>query len=227
MNQIFRMALIAFLCAGLVVLPSATVAGCNTSQVEADIQKVLSEIPTALDIVTSIITIISASKDGTNVALVQQATAIAGQVSSDLKLASAILSQYKANLAGAPPTVIAQLDAAVAAAQTNLGSILTALHITDSKATEAIGFAVAGVQGVILGLESILPAKAAADFPRVSQNLAAIGAAPGRLRVKIESAHQVASHYNGKINRLFPKARVAVPYAHFLGFPLPFTHHAG
>lgn len=203
----------------------ALVQGCTASQVEADIQKVIADIPTALDIAQSIITIVGAYKGGSSAALTSQVSAIAGQVSSDMKLASTLLTQYEANLSSAPVTVISELDSAVSDAQTNLGSILTACHVVDPATAESVGYAVAGVASVLLALESLLPASAAAQFPKVSANLRALGTAPGALHVKIESAHAVASTFNKKVKKFFPKAQVEVPSAHVWVFPVPFTHH--
>lgn len=225
MKHLLRMVLTAFVITGLVVYPATMVSGCSVSQAEADIQKVIADIPTALDIAESIITIVSAAKAGSNPALTAQVTAIAGNVTSDLKLASSLLSQYEANLASAPHDVISELDAAVADAQTNLGAILTAVHVVDTATAESVGYAVAGVASVLLAAESLIPASAAALFPRVSAQLRSLGSAPGALHVKIESAHAVASSFNHKVKKSFPKAQVEVPYAHFLKLPVPFTHH--
>lgn len=218
----------AMACFLAIAVTGGMVAGCSTAQVQADIQKVIQEIPTAISIAESIITIVSAAqgKTAADPVLVAQATQIAGEVTADLKLASSILAQYQTGLGTAPASVIAELDSAVASAQTNLGSILTALHISNTQMAEAIGFAVAGIQGVLLALESVIPAKAAALFPRVSANLRAIGSAPGALHVSIQSARAVAKSYNGKVKPLFPKAQVAVPAAHVWFFPVPFTAHA-
>lgn len=227
MRKLFREtrqeALAVFMAVVLTVgVTGAMVQGCTASQVQADIEKVISELPTALNIAESIITIVSAAqgKTAADPNLVAQATAIVGQVTSDLKLADSILGQYQTGLGTAPANIVKELDVAVADAQTNLGQILSALHITNTQKAEAIGFAVAGVQAVILGLESILPPSVAAQFPRVSANLHAIGSTPGALHVTLESPRAVAKGYNKKVKPLYPKAQVPVPAMHFLGIPL-------
>lgn len=209
-------------CVLMLSVTASMVAGCTASQVQADIEKVISELPTALNIAESIITIVSGVKGqaAPDPALVAQATAIVGQISADLKLADTVLGQYQANLPAAPVSVIKELDTAVADVQTNLGQILTALHIVDTRTAEAVGFAVAGIQGVILALESVLPASAASLFPKVSASLRAIGSAPGALHVKLESGRSVAKSFNKRVKPLFPKAQVPVPAMHFLGIPL-------
>jgi hypothetical protein len=199
-----------------------TMSACNASQVEADIQKVIAAIPTAVDIAQSIATIVAtfAGKSAADPNVVQAITSYAGVASTDLKLADTLLGEYQTGLASAPKGVVGELDTAIATAQQNLGQILAAARVLDPKTVEAIGFAVAGVQSVVLAVQSLLPASLAAEAPQTVRALAALGATPGAFHVAIPSARSLAKGYDKQVKPLFPAAQVPVPAFHFLGIPL-------
>ena len=191
--------------------------GCTEAEVEADIQTVLNDLPTAIQIAESIITIISAFK-GTPVSAstVAQVKNIAGQMSSDLTLAQGIITQYQTDLAGAPQPVLVELDDAVSDIQTNETAILNAVHVYDTTTQAAVAASVAAVDTVLLGLESILPPSAAAKFPKVASVLIARGKTLGAMpKVGIPKRHDLAANYNAKVKADFPTAVVPVPRAHW------------
>ncbi|HEY6250748.1 MAG TPA: hypothetical protein VI685_12375, partial [Candidatus Angelobacter sp.] len=111
-----------FLCGILTILMIALscipLAGCGSSTIDT----VLQDLPIAVDIATSVISIVSPG----NAELTKEVTEYAGKVSGDLKLIESLISQYKANLANAPDGALGQINAALNDAQGNLSAILQA-----------------------------------------------------------------------------------------------------
>ena len=199
----------------LVLLTGGTVPfmeGCTAAEVEADIQTVLNDLPTAINIAESIITIISAFKgDTVSTAQVQQLKSLAGQVGADLTLAQGLITQYQTDLAGAPATVIGELDSAVSDVQQNEQAILTAIHVYDPTTQAAISASIAAIDTVLLGLESIIPASAATKLPKIAGVLAARGKKLGAFKAGIPKPRDLAKGYNAKVKHDFPTAMVPVP----------------
>jgi hypothetical protein len=145
--------LIGILC-GTLAIGTVTLGGCNSTQVEADIQKVIALLPTAVQIAGSILNIVAAAEGNSAPSAVVLDTVknASGQVQADLTLASSLVAQYQTDLASAPAGVLGQIDAAVADAQQNIGAILNAVHVANATVIAAVNSAIASVQTVILAL---------------------------------------------------------------------------
>jgi hypothetical protein len=222
--------LIGILC-GTLAIGTVTLGGCNSTQVEADIQKVIALLPTAVQIAGSILNIVAAAEgnsapSATLLATVKNAS---GQVQADLTLANSLVAQYQTDLGSAPAGVLGQIDAAVADAQQNIAAILSAVHIANPTVVAAVNSAVASVQTVILALIAVLPAPAAAAlFPKLTASLQAAGIQTGSVKVAVPTPHAFAKSFNNDarivaIRQAYPSAqiKVPVPHAHIFGVPLP------
>ena len=222
--------LIGVLC-GSLVISTVTLGGCNSTQVEADIQKVIALLPTAVQIAGSILNIVAAAEGNSAPSASVLATVknASGQVQADLTLANSLVAQYQTDLASAPAGVLGQVDAAVADAQQNIAAILSAVHVANATEVAAVNSAVASVQTVILALIAVLPAPApAALFPKLSASLQAAGIQPGSVRVAIPTPHAFAKSFNTDARivaieqaYLTASIKVPVPHVRIFGVPLP------
>jgi hypothetical protein len=222
--------LIGILCATLAI-GTVTLGGCNSTQVEADIQKVIALLPTAIQIAGSILNIVAAAEGNSapSAAVLDTVKNASGQVQADLTLASSLVAQYQTDLASAPAGVLGQIDAAVADAQQNIGAILSAVHVANATVIAAVNSAIASVQTVILALIAVLPAPArAALFPKLTASLHSAGIQPGSVKAGVPSAHAFAKSFNNDARieaaqQAYPNAqiKVPVPHARIFGVPLP------
>jgi hypothetical protein len=222
--------LIGILC-GTLAIGTVTLGGCNATQVEADIQKVIALLPTAVNIAGSILNIVAAAEGGSGASagLLAAVKSGSGQVQSDLTLANSLVAQYQTDLASAPAGVIGQIDVAVADAQQNITAILAAVHVANPTIVAAVNSAVASIQTVILALIAVLPVvAAAASFPRLSAQLKASGVSAGAAKPALASPRAFAKAFNQDTNvaavqRTYPKAhiKVPVPHAKLFGVSLP------
>jgi hypothetical protein len=202
--------------AGLAIATS----GCSAAEVETTIATVLQDLPTAIQIALSIATVVGAKSGGIDPSVAANITNWGGQIGSDFKLAGTLLTQYQANLAKAPASVLGELDTVAATVNSNLQSILSAIHVFDSNTQADIGIAVTGVDSVLLGLESIIPASASAQFPKMAAALMARGRQLGAIKAQVPTPRHLAKTFNAGIGKDFPGAKVSVPKLHFLGIPV-------
>jgi hypothetical protein len=109
--------LIGILC-GTLAIGTVTVGGCNATQVQADIQKVIALLPTAVQIAGSILNIVAAAEGNSapSSALLATVQNASGQIRTDLTLANSLVAQYQTDLASAPAGVLGKIDAAFEAA---------------------------------------------------------------------------------------------------------------
>jgi hypothetical protein len=229
LSKAARAAMIGILC-GTLTISTVTLGGCNATQAEADIQKVIALLPTAVQIAGSILNIVAAAEGsaGPSAGLLATVKASSGQVQSDLTLANSLVAQYQTDLASAPAGVIGQIDAAVADAQQNITAILGAVHVANPTIVAAVNSAVASIQTVILALIAILPATVvAASLPKLNASLKTAGIQTGSGKPAVPSAHDYAKAFNGDANvnavqRTYPKAHIKVPVPHVrvLGIPM-------
>ena len=220
--------LIGLLC-GTLAAGALTLEGCNSAQVEADIQKVIALLPTAVQIAGSILNIVAAAKgeSAPSVSVIAAVKNASGQIQADLTLANGLVAQYETDLSSAPAGVLGQIDAAVADAQQNIGAILAAVHVANPTIVAAVNSAIASVQTVILALIAVLPAPVAtAAFPKLSASLAASGIQPGTVKVVVPSPHAYAKSFNEDARvqaarKAYPAAKIQVPVPHARIFGVP------
>lgn len=216
----------------LIALACIPLGGCGSSTIDT----VLRDLPIAVDIATSVISIVSPG----NAELTKEVTEYAGKVSGDLKLIENLISQYKSNLAATPDGVLGQIDAALNDAQNNLGAILQAVGTGDPKVTAAVAAAVDSVKLIlsdvaILVKNSAPPAVTAklffglgmpgVDFmgivepqgPSKSSPTAKTPRDDASTKPSGKSARQIAKEYNQKVSKDFPKVKVNVPKMKVVG----------
>lgn len=204
------------LCLVLCIVGAVALAGCSTAQVQADIQKVITLLPTAVSIAGSIVAIIAVAQGHSSPGALSQITSLSTEAQTGLNLAKDFVSKYQTNLASAPAGVIGQVDAAVATSQQDLSQILSVAHVFDANTVAAVNAAVVSVNTIMLALIAILPAAAVSLFPKMMASVR-----PNMtVQPQAVSARSVAKVYNRKITELgFSSARVHVPWFH-LG-PIP------
>lgn len=117
--------------------------GCTSSWVAQAIAITDALLPAVTNIVALVAALQGQTVNPQDVALIQN---VAQQAGADLQLVGQLLNQYNASPAAAQPGIVQKIVAALNDAQTNLGGIMTAVHITDA-ATQA---KVAAVIGVVL-----------------------------------------------------------------------------
>lgn len=179
----------------------------------------LNDLPTAINIAEAIATIISgAGVSNTNT--VTEITNWGGQIAEDLKLSQSLLTQYQSGLASAPAGIISELDNAIATINSNLTAILNATHVYDLTTQRAVSVWITGIDGVLLGLESLVPASVVNKFPASAKALSARGRTLGAIKATVPSPRHLAKSYNAGVEKNFPAATVSVPRLHLLGIPV-------
>jgi hypothetical protein len=228
----FKSLLAAIFSVLLTITPIVGLTGCSASLLDT----VLNDLPVAADIAISIVGIAGHG----NGAFVSQATQYSGKVCADIKLIESLVTQYKADLAGAPLGVTGQINAALSDAQTNLSAILQAVGVTEPQTVAAVASAVGSIKLILsdVGLliqKSVPKALSAQLFFGVGvpgvDFMAMVPvdgdgqktAGPSAIQKPSgKTARQIAREYNQKVGKDFPKATVKMPKAHVLGVPLPF-----
>lgn len=163
--------------AGAAALTTVALEGCNA---QAWIQTALNDLPTIIEIVTSIISIVGAAQGSADAGAIAVAQKAASDAASALKAAQGFIASYQAAPTGG---LLTEIDNALTAAQSNLGSILTALHISNPTLQATIGAAIGSALAVIVYIQSLVPPPPAATRARTaikaspSSNAAAIRAA--------------------------------------------------
>lgn len=215
----WRKVLTVFVC---LVLATALV-GCSIAQVQTVVQQIISDMPTILNIIGSVVAVVGVAKGLTPAQLASLqavSTNFTNQASADLSLIKTILSSYQNGLGTAPPRVITQLDSAVAAVTSNLTALEAAFHIADPRTQASVGVVVAAVSAFLLGVTSLIPATVMAWAPRTSQILNAAGITPGSGTYLVPSARKLAQGFNSQIAPVCPKAKVHVPWLHVGPVPI-------
>lgn len=136
--------------------------GCNTQQW---IQIVLADLPTILQIVTSILGIVSAAGVAVDPGTLLKVNKVGAEVKTDLQLAQTLVTAYQAT---PTPTILAKIDAALTTALTGLQSILTAFHVKDGTLQATISAALGAAITIVLAIQALIPPPPQAPTSRVS-----------------------------------------------------------
>lgn len=167
-------------------LATAGVAALGTASCNAQawIQTALNDLPTILQIVTSILSIVGAATGSADAAAIAVAQKAAADATAALKAAQGFIASYQASPSGG---LLTEIDSALTAAQSNLGSILTALHISNPTLQATIGAAIGSALAVIVYIQSLVPPPPAAPVTR-----RAIKASPSSNAAAIKAAYNEA-----------------------------------
>jgi hypothetical protein len=121
--------------------------GCNASQW---IGVVLADLPTILQIITSIMSMAGQASPA-NISEVQ---AYGTEASNDLKLVQTLVAQYKT---AASTSLLSQIDAALNTAEANLTAILNAFHVSNPTLQAAVSAGLGSAITIVLSIEALLP----------------------------------------------------------------------
>jgi hypothetical protein len=146
--------------AGAAALSTVTLEACNA---QAWIQTALNDLPTILQIVTSIISIVGAATGSADAAAIAIAQKAAADATAALQAAQNFIQQYQAN---ASAGLLNQIDNALTTAQSQLSSILTALHITNPTLQATIAAAIGSALAIVVYIQSLVPPPAVASAQR-------------------------------------------------------------
>lgn len=188
--------------------------GCTLSQVQTDLQKVIADLPSILQIAGEIIVIVGAVKGDPALTpdLMNQAKQAQTAVVADLTVIQQVLTAYQSGLATAPASVLTKLDDAIAAIQQNLMALEAAFHVTSPTTQAAIGAVTTAVSAFLLGVVSLIPTPVAAQsFPKSMKLSVLAQSSPGPLLPYIiPTRRALAQGYNGK--QPVKAAHVHVPW---------------
>jgi hypothetical protein len=178
----------------LALLPCLVVQGCSAQEW---ITTAESDLPVILQIVTNILNI-------ADVAAIPAAQSAGAQAKTDLALAQQLVTQFKAGDSG---TTISAVNSALAAVNTDIGSILSAVHITNAAKQAAITAAVGVALSTLLAIESIIPTTATTNASAVGISIANARADAIKAHLsKPPSASAVKAKYNSIIKVQYPAA---------------------
>ena len=209
--RIFKKAL-EFLSVGaiglmLAFVPAVALTGCSAS---SDLQKVLALLPTIEEVSNSVLTVVATLDPALGAPI---KLAVQG-VEAGLQEAGQIITAYQSNIANMPDTVVAKLDALIAAIQSNLESIQQAFPQLPSIVVAGITVGLLAFQSILSLIASIVPAEAAMlMFPKSFKALSLHGVMFGVQSGPIPSPREFAKDYNQKISQAgFKSARIHVPW---------------
>lgn len=158
-----------FLIAGSAGVAASTLglSGCSAS---SWITIAINDLPTILQIVTTIISIVGAASGSADAGAVTVATNAANQALADLKEVELLIQGYQT----APSaSVLAKIDAGLMDVQTNLAGLLTAFHISNPVLQATLAAAIGSALTILVALQALIPAPATSSALRVELHKAA------------------------------------------------------
>jgi hypothetical protein len=129
--------------------------GCNASQW---ISVALTDLPTVLQVVTSIVSIVGTAKGKVEQPVLDKVNSIGAIVKTDLATAQDLVSKFQTASKDAQPGMLTQIDAALNTALQNLNEILGALTITDAQLQATIAAALGSAITVVVAITALVPA---------------------------------------------------------------------
>jgi len=145
--------------AGAVGASAVGMEGCSASQW---LTIALNDLPTILQIVTSILSIVGAASGASTAAAVALANTAASKAKEAITEAQAFLVQYQANKT---TTLLGNVDDALATAQSQLGSILSILNINNPTLQATLSAAIGSALTIIVAVQALVPAPTPAPTP--------------------------------------------------------------
>lgn len=139
--------------------------GCSADQW---IATALADLPTILQIITSILGIVSAASGGVDPGSLILVNRLGAEAKTDLQLAQTLIASYKAAASSAKPGILTKIDAALGTALGSLDSILTAFHTSNTTLATTIAAALGSSITIILAIQALIPAPPAATAARAS-----------------------------------------------------------
>lgn len=143
-----------FVATGSVGLAAGAVGmeGCNPN---AWLALALNDLPVIIQIITSILSIVSAATGSSTAAAVALANTAAGKAKDAINEAIAFLKQYQANKTN---TLLGNVDDALTTAQSQLGAILSILGINNPVLQATLAAAIGSALTIIVAVQTLVPA---------------------------------------------------------------------
>ena len=137
------------------------VAGCSTSWIKV----ALADLPVITQVALNIAGIVAGAqgKGQAGAAANTQIQFVANQVQSDLTLVENLINTYQNAPAASRAGIVGQISTALADAQSNLKSILTAIHVDNAALQSTITAAVAIAVSTLASIQSLIPQPASAS----------------------------------------------------------------
>jgi len=175
--------------AALALSAALAFAGCSTSWIKI----ALADLPVITQVALNIAGIVAAAqgKGQTGAATATQIQNIANQVQSDLTLTQNLINTYQSAPAAGRAGVLAQISTALADAQSNLKSILVAVHVQNAALQSTIAAAVGIAVSTLASIETLIPQPAPAPNAAAAKSP---GVAPAA--VPPPSASQLKREFN-------------------------------
>jgi hypothetical protein len=104
------------------------------------------------------IAILAAFGVGVSATVQEQFAAWSAQAQTDLVTIKGLIAQYQAAAASAQPGILNEIIAVVGTTNTNLSSILTALHVTDATTQARIAAVFAAITDMLTAIVNLVPA---------------------------------------------------------------------
>lgn len=138
----------------LVLCGTMAFTACSTAWVSQAEQVIAVVLPAAVNILSLIAALKGTAVSTGDATTIENAGA---QVTADLQLISTLVSSYDTAEASAKPGILGQIQSALATANTNLASILPALHVSDPATVNKITAIVQLVQAELSSLVALIP----------------------------------------------------------------------
>lgn len=183
------------------------VAGCSTSWIKV----ALADLPVITQVALNIAGIVAAaqSKGQAGTGANTQIQFVANQVQSDLTLVENLINTYQSAPAASRAGVVGQISTALADAQSNFKSILTAVHVDNAALQSTITAAVAIAASTLTSIQSLIPSQPAPSPASVSNSASASNASASAKSANSASAPRVAApppsakELRAEFNRIF------------------------
>lgn len=155
MKTFLRTTLTLFLCAGLVLLPTMGVSGCNASQFEA----VLNEVGPAIGAILQIVALV---KGGT------ANTSLADKVGADVASLEKLYSDFEAANATSKGSVEAEIQAGFNVLNADLNQVFSIAQVSDQNTQAKVQALIGLVESAVKIAEAAIPSPSPAVAAQVA-----------------------------------------------------------
>lgn len=206
-NKCLIHSLVLFMVTFSIVVPMA---GCG---------KVLQTLNTVLAKAPSVIAIVNTGLDlyniidptGADPTLKAAINTTSQEVIHDLGTLVQLVSQYKADIASAPPGALAQAKEIYTLIDGSLALLTAAFHLKSAKAQAEAALIVDAVDVFLSELMSLIPPAALGPVPALNTLARSATVAVSTAKVKIISAKSFVANFNKASKKNFPQIQVALP----------------
>lgn len=177
----------------LAVSSTATLEGCNAQQW---LSLALADLPTILQVVTSIISIVGATQGSVQGPLLAEVNKYGAEAQNDLKNAQTLLAQYQTASSSAKPGILSKIDVALTVTQNNLSTILTDFHVVDQTLESTVAAALGAAITMVVAIQALIPPPPAAQTARMA------------IQNNKDQSAAMKQAYNLIVGKNYPKAAI-------------------